>query len=257
MAIYATEIASEKLIADGPIHQRLLKAYYEAIPFVKGDLLEVGCGEGRGVEVLSSRVNSYTAIDKIVEIEATIRKKYPDIKFININVPPFEGLVDNCFDTVVSFQVVEHIQDDVSFLKEIYRVLKPGGVAVLTTPKKSWSLTRNPWHVREYTPQEFTDITHRIFKDVKAYGITGNDKVWDYYKKNKNSVSKYKKWDIFGLEKRLPASILRIPYDILNRINRNKLHASNEQLVSDIGQSDFYLSEDSDSCFDLFYILTK
>ncbi len=257
MAIYASEITSEKHLADGPIHHRLLKAYYEALKYVKGDLLEVGCGEGRGVELLSSKVSSYTAIDKIVEIEDSIKRKYPDIRFINMNVPPFNGLKDNTFDTVVSFQVIEHIDKDVEFLKEIHRVLKPGGIAIISTPNLDWSLTRNPWHVREYTADEFTRLGKSIFSEVQSYGITGNDKVWKYYEENKRSVAKYKRLDIFGLEKRLPASILRIPYDILNRINRNQLKSSNEGLVSDIGQEDYFLSEQAEKCFDLFYIMKK
>jgi hypothetical protein len=49
MATYTTEIASDKLVSDNPIHQRLLKAYIAAKPWISGKLLEVGCGEGRGV----------------------------------------------------------------------------------------------------------------------------------------------------------------------------------------------------------------
>ena len=47
MALYTTEIASDKITSDNPIHQRLLKAYYIAKEYVKGDLLEIGCGEGK------------------------------------------------------------------------------------------------------------------------------------------------------------------------------------------------------------------
>ncbi len=257
MAIYTTEIASETNISDGPIHHRLLKAYYEALPYVKGDLLEVGCGEGRGVEILSGKVSSYTAIDKIIEIEDTVRAKYSDIRFLNMNVPPFGGLEDNSFDTVVSFQVIEHIKDDLGFLNEINRVLRPGGLAVISTPNIKWTLTRNPWHIREYTVEELYELTDAIFDKVEAFGITGNEKVMEYYEKNKKSVAKYRRFDVLGLEKRLPASLLRIPYDILNRINRERLKSSNETLVNDIGQEDFFLSDKPEKCFDLFYILKK
>ena len=68
MATYTTEIASDKIVSDNPIHQRLLKAYYAAIPYVGGDLLEVGCGEGRGVELLSPLSTQYVALDKITDI---------------------------------------------------------------------------------------------------------------------------------------------------------------------------------------------
>jgi ubiquinone/menaquinone biosynthesis C-methylase UbiE len=257
MTIYASEITSDKHLADGPLHHRLLKAYYAAIPYVKGDLLEIGCGEGRGIELLSPLVNSYTAIDKISEIEDGIRQKYPKIQFLNMNVPPFTGVADNSFDTIVTFQVIEHIQEDKEFLKEIYRVLRSGGRAILSTPNLDWSLTRNPWHVREYTARQFEELCSSIFPEVVPLGINGNDKIWKYYEENKRSVAKYKRFDIFGLEKRLPTSILRIPYDILNRMNRNQLKSSNENLVTNIGQDDYFVSENAEKCFDLFYILKK
>jgi 2-polyprenyl-3-methyl-5-hydroxy-6-metoxy-1,4-benzoquinol methylase len=257
MAIYASEITSEKHIADNPIHQRLLKAYYEAVPYIKGDLLEIGCGEGRGVELLAPLAKSYTAIDKIAEIEATIRKKYPAVHFYNMNVPPLSGIADASMDTVVTFQVIEHIQDDRFYLKEIHRVLRPGGTAIISTPNITLSLTRNPWHIREYTADEFTALCASIFSKVTPGGITGNQRVWDYYEENKRSVQKFKLFDIFNLEQRLPASVLKMPYNILNRINRNKLRKSASKLVDDIGQDDFYVSENASQCFDLFYILQK
>lgn len=257
MTIYTTEITSEDNVAENPIHQRLLKAYYEAVPYIKGDLLEIGCGEGRGVDLFAPKANSYTAIDKILVLEEKIKAKIPNAKFYNMNVPPFAGIADNSFDTVVAFQVIEHIKDDKYFLKEIYRVLKPGGVAVLSTPNILLTLTRNPWHEREYTAQQFIDLCSSIFPNVTAKGITGNQKVWDYYERNKQSVAKFKRLDIFNLEQRLPASLFRIPYDFLNKINRNKLRSADTGLVDDIGQEDFSISDDPSKCFDLFYILQK
>ena len=50
-------------------------------------------------------------------------------------------------------------------------------------------------------------------------GITGNDKVMSYYDDNKKSVQKFKKLDIFNLEKILPSGLYKIPYEILNRLN--------------------------------------
>ncbi|MCB0503960.1 MAG: class I SAM-dependent methyltransferase, partial [Cyclobacteriaceae bacterium] len=124
MSVYTTEIASDQLISDNPIHQRLLKAYYVAEQYVKGDLLEVGCGEGRGVELLAPKASSYTAVDKIEEVIEKLEGNYPEGKFVQANIPPLP-FDDGSFDTVVSFQVIEHIKDDTTFLKEIHRVLKP------------------------------------------------------------------------------------------------------------------------------------
>lgn len=257
MATYTTEIASDKLISDNPIHQRLLKAYYLAMPFVKGDLLELGCGEGRGVELLSPLSDSYLALDKIEEVIQRLKAQYPTVDFKQAVFPPFTELADDSFDTIVSFQVIEHVKPDAEFLKEIKRVLRPGGTAVLTTPNIKKTLTRNPWHIREYTATELTELAKRFFDNVEMKGVSGNDKVWAYYEENKKSVQKITRFDIFNLQYRLPAAMLRVPYDILNRMNRNKLNDANNTLVSDITHEDYLLAENAEEALDLFLILRK
>jgi len=257
MSIYTTEIASESISSDNPIHQRLLKAYFLAKPYVKGSLLEVGCGEGRGVELLAPKADNYCAIDKIESVIEGLSKQFPQSVFRQANVPPFNGIEDKSFNMIVSFQVIEHIKDDHLFLKEIYRVLKPGGTALITTPNSKMSLSRNPWHIREYTAEQLELMAGEVFEEVEMKGITGNDKVWEYYERNKHSVERITKWDVLKLQYRLPASILKIPYEILNRMNRNKLESSDDSLVSSISHEDYLLSEDADSSLDLFAVLNK
>lgn len=257
MAVYSTEITSESISSDNPIHQRLLMPYEMVKSLVYGDLLEVGCGEGRGVSMLESIVGSYTAIDKIGEVIRSLCEQYPDSNWIHSQVPPFLEIADNQFDSVISFQVIEHIKNDRLFLEEIYRVLKPGGKAFLTTPNRLKSLSRNPWHIREYTGDELKELASGIFDTTQIEGITGSEKVWEYYDRNKKSVEKIMRWDILDLQNRLPASILRIPYEILNRFNRNKLESTNDSLVSSISTSDYILSNSPDDSLDLFATLTK
>ena len=256
-SVYTTEIASDSVASDNPIHQRLLKAYVLAQDQVKGDLLEVGCGEGRGIDWLIPKVTSYSAIDKIAPVIEKLKQKYPGAKFIGGNIPPLSAYSDNSFDCIVSFQVIEHIQDDKMFLKEISRVLKPGGLAMITTPNRLLSLSRNPWHIREYTATELTDLARPFFTTVEMKGITGNEKVMQYYDRNKASVNKMMKWDIFDLQYKLPASILRIPYEILNRMNRNKLKDSADDLVKSIQHTDYLLVDDASMALDLFLIVKK
>lgn len=257
MATYTTEIASDKLISDNPIHQRLLKAYIAAQPWISGSLLEIGCGEGRGVETLLPLADSYLGIDKIGEVIQELRQKYPKVEFKQAVIPPFTGFADQSFDTIVSFQVIEHIENDRLFLQEIYRVLKPGGKAIISTPNNTHTLSRNPWHVREYLPQELIDLSASIFDRVEAKGIGGNEKVWAYHEANRKSVQKIMRFDIFGLQHRLPAWILRMPYEILNRMNRNKLHKQQGDSVTGINHEDYPLVDKPALGLDLFYILWK
>ncbi|MEM7106794.1 MAG: methyltransferase domain-containing protein [Bacteroidota bacterium] len=257
MSVYTTEIASDKIVSDNPIHQRLLKAYYLAEDYLRGDLLEVGCGEGRGVDLFKGRVNSFTALDKIQSAIDRLQERYPEYQFIQDNIPPFSKLKESSYDLVVSFQVIEHIRADRKYLEEIYRVLRPGGIALLTTPNIKMTLTRNPWHIREYTAKQLTTLTSEVFDEVEMKGITGNDKVIRYYEMNKASVRKITRFDILNLQYRLPASLLKIPYDLLNRLNRNKLKATNDELVNTITHEDYLLTEEADQALDLFCILRK
>ena len=257
MATYTTEIASDSIPSDNPIHQRLLRAYYLAKPYVKGALLELGCGEGRGVELLAPLADSYVALDKIGEVIDSLKAKYPELDFQQAVFPPFTDIADNTFDTIVSFQVIEHVKADGQFLAEIYRVLKPGGKAILTTPNIKKTLTRNPWHVREYTAMELTVLAKKYFEKVEMKGVGGNEKVMTYYEQNKKSVQRITRFDIFNLQYNLPAPLLRIPYDILNRFNRNKLNTADTGLVSEIQHEDYLLVDDADEALDLFLILEK
>jgi len=256
MAVYTTEIASEIITSDNPIHQRLLKAYVLAADKVHGNLLEVGCGEGRGITWLIPKVDQFSAIDKIDQVVEGLKKKFPQGNFISGNIPPLP-YEDSTFDCVVSFQVIEHIADDNLYLKEISRVLKPNGLALITTPNRPMSLSRNPWHEREYTADELTSLAKKYFSQVEMNGISGNDKVMQYYDRNKKSVDKIMRWDILDLQHKLPASALRIPYELLNRLNRNKLKQAADDLVASIHHEDYLFSADPTKSLDLFLIARK
>ena len=255
--IYTTEITSEEITSDNPIHQRLFKAYVVARDYAEGDVLEVGCGEGRGIDLLMQKARSLTAVDKIKPVIDSLQKKYPQGKFMSMNIPPLSGLNDDTYDVVFSFQVIEHIEDDSLFLKEIHRVLKPGGTALLTTPNRRLSLTRNPWHIREYLPEELEELAKNIFAHVELKGITGNSKVMKYYEENKKSVRRFTRWDIFDLQHKIPARLLRIPYEILNRWNRNKLQLTGNELVRSIHHEDYVVTNDATLALDLFLIVRK
>lgn len=257
MSVYTTEIASKVIASDNPIHQRLLKAYYLSLEYVSGNVLEVGCGEGRGVDLIISKADAFTGIDKIPKVIGDLKSKYPGGDFRQATIPPFSGLKDSNYDIVISFQVIEHIKKDLAYLEEIHRVLKPGGKALITTPNIKMSLSRNPWHIREYTAGELLALTKKIFPKAEMLGIGGNAKVMAYYEENRQSVNNIMKWDILNLQYNLPSFLLKIPYEILNRMNRNKLKSGNDGLVSQIHHSDYILSNDPEHSLDLFCIMEK
>ena len=257
MSLFTTEITSDKIASDNPLHHRLLSAYVFSQKYIKGDVLELGCGEGRGIDIILRKSKSFTAIDKIKDIIEKLSSKYKDNVFISSNFPPLSDIEDNSFDTIISFQVIEHIQDDNQYISEIDRILRPGGVALITTPNIKMTLTRNPWHVREYTSEELNNLCRKYFSQVDVLGISGNTKVIEYYNQNLESVKKFKRLDIFNLEKNLPNFIYKIPYEFLNRVNRNNLQSNDNELVSAITYKDYELIKDDPNNLDLFVLLKK
>jgi 2-polyprenyl-3-methyl-5-hydroxy-6-metoxy-1,4-benzoquinol methylase len=257
MSLFTTEITSNTIASDSPLHHRLLSADVVSRKYIKGDVLELGCGEGRGIDIILKESKSFTAIDKIKDVIEKLSLKYRDSSFISSNFPPISEIEDNSFDTVISFQVIEHVKDDSQYISEIERILRPGGVALITTPNIKMTLTRNPWHVREYTSEELNNLCRRYFSQLDVLGISGNSKVIEYYNQNLESVKRFKSLDIFNLEKILPNFIYQIPYEFLNRINRNNLKKNDNELVSAITYNDYKLVKDDPNNLDLFIILRK
>jgi SAM-dependent methyltransferase len=235
------------------IYNRCLYAYKAASKFVKGDIIELGSGEGYGIKMLAPLAQRYLAVDKF----DTDISGHANVEFKKQLLPSLAGIADNTFDFAVTFQVIEHIQDDKTFISEIHRVLKPGGTLFLTTPNRTMSLTRNPWHIREYTAAELASQVGKSFGKVEIKGVFGSPVVMEYHERNKASVQRITKFDILKLQYRLPRQLLQIPYDIMNRLNRRKLMEGNTEIVNKVSLSDFFLEDKTDDCFDLFVIATK
>jgi hypothetical protein len=95
------------------------------------------------------------------------------------------------------------------------------------------------------------------FNIIQINGVYGSDKVMQYYNENKESVKRITRFDIFNLQYRLPRWMLKIPYDFLNRLNRRKLKANNNNLVSTVDVNDYSIKDSVDDCLDYFCIATK
>jgi len=258
MGILQTAERSSQLDpSENVIFQRHMIAYMETAKMISGKVLEIGCGEGYGITELAPRAEQYFAVDKYNTTISEELKEQNNITFKQMEVPPLKGIDNNSIDFVVTFQVIEHINNDELFISEIYRVLKPGGKLILTTPNQLMSLTRNPWHFREYTPNQMQEILQTSFQDIDIKGVFGLEKAMGYYEINKKAVEKIMRWDIFNLQYLLPNFLLQIPYDILNRINRQKLQDNNDTLVNAVTIDDFCIKPMTDKCFDYFCIATK
>lgn len=100
-------------------------------------LLDLGCGNGRFFEFFKSKKVNYIGLDYSKDLIELARQKFPETKFLVADAMnlPFEN---NFFDKVYTIAVLHHIPSKglrLKFLREARRVLKPGGLLVLTVWK--------------------------------------------------------------------------------------------------------------------------
>ncbi|MEZ5352786.1 MAG: methyltransferase domain-containing protein [Bryobacteraceae bacterium] len=72
------------------------------------------------------------------------------------------------FDGVVSVEVLEHVERDGDFVREVSRVLKPGGFFLMTTPNGESIVNNNPDHKRHYTRLQLEELLKQHFSEVRV-----------------------------------------------------------------------------------------
>lgn len=161
--------------------------YRFAEPFTSGRrVLDYGCGSGYGSAQVARNARHVTAVDvaddAIEYAQSSFGRDNLDFSTIAADQPlPFD---DDSFDTVLSFQVFEHVVDTDRYLAEIRRVLVPGGRLVLATPDRSSRLLPgqrpwNRWHVHEYGRAELERVLRRHFDCVEMHGMSAPREVID------------------------------------------------------------------------------
>ncbi|MCU0541864.1 MAG: class I SAM-dependent methyltransferase [Oscillatoriaceae cyanobacterium Prado104] len=166
----------------GRIRYEHLHRYALALEFVQGkSVLDIASGEGYGSAYLSKVANSVIGVDIDRECVNFSRKKYGDIANLEFVVGSCDAipLSSESLDIVTSFETIEHHDKHDEMMREIKRVLKPGGVLVISAPNRltysenPQSASANPnnqFHVKEPYEYQFVSLLSRYFKNVKLYG---------------------------------------------------------------------------------------
>jgi SAM-dependent methyltransferase len=151
--------------------------YQQLAPRCAGrEVLEAGCGEGYGADLISGVARRVIALDYDEATVAHVRARYPQVEVIHGNLAELP-LPDASVDVVVNFQVIEHLWDQVRFVRECARVLRSSGLLMVSTPNRvTFSPGRdtpiNPFHTRELNAEELADLLNGAgFASVAMSGV--------------------------------------------------------------------------------------
>jgi SAM-dependent methyltransferase len=139
-------------------------------------VLEAGCGEGYGAGLLAEVAAGVLALDLDPATAAHVAGRYPRTGVARANLVALPVRDGGC-DAVVSLQVIEHLWEQERFLRECFRVLRPGGTLMLSTPNRlTFSPGRdtplNPFHTRELSAAELAGLVRDAgFVDVEVHGL--------------------------------------------------------------------------------------
>lgn len=157
--------------------------YYFATPYIQGRVLDIACGTGYGCHMVAKdrkrEITEIVGVDIDKETLFYANREYNHQKVtymqgdaIDPSLPEQLGM----FDTILSFETIEHVEDDQVFIENLYKMLKPGGTLVLSSPfgRGRGKPTSEPFHVHQLTPEEFEQLFVR-FSNVDIYyqrGVT-------------------------------------------------------------------------------------
>jgi len=175
------ELTGERTLPDVPEenywYQRHLVVYEWIARRIAGlRVVDMACGEGYGSALLArSGAASVVGVDANPEAHEHAKLRYvrPNLRFERNLVETF----DEPCDAVVFLQTIEHVRNPDEILERFKTLVGPQGVVYVTTPNvltlapEGAAKSENPWHIKEYRPEEFRALCQAHFSSVELLGL--------------------------------------------------------------------------------------
>jgi SAM-dependent methyltransferase len=187
LCVACCSMTLERISVDGWMppwtkHQHISRYRWVASKVHGMRVVDAACGSGYGSDLMiKGGATSVEAFDiDLVSVErAQQNYKHANLSFNQGDVCALP-LADKSCDAFVSLETIEHLEQDESFLNEVVRVLKAGGLFICSTPNRELtnagttivSKPFNPFHVREYSEAEFEGLLRKHFSSVSLFGQT-------------------------------------------------------------------------------------
>jgi ubiquinone/menaquinone biosynthesis C-methylase UbiE len=189
---YSLQFTGERVV-EGKTPDRIwvdhVARYEFAANYVKGKtVLDIACGTGYGSKILIEKnAEKVFGIDLSKESIDFAAENYTGdgLKFMVGDIYEID-FPDNYFDIIVSFETIEHVNDNQKAFSELSRVLNPEGKLIISSPNRKLTspgrsindLPNNAFHEIEYTPKEFALILSKYFYINGLYGQRAIKKIF-------------------------------------------------------------------------------
>jgi 2-polyprenyl-3-methyl-5-hydroxy-6-metoxy-1,4-benzoquinol methylase len=214
-------------------------------------VIELGSGAGYGAATLAGGDLDIVAIDRVPPDSAS-RKSHCRFVRGDLNRIP---LAHGSFDLVVSFQVIEHLEDPTIYIDAIADLVQGDGTALVTTPNLLMSDGVNPFHVHEYRAEELEECLRRRFEQVEVQGISASKEVQNYMRERSARIARIMKLDPLGLHKRLPRSWIEWLFASFAILVRSQ--TQRDSGAPEVSWRDFSAGPADDDCLDLLAICRR
>jgi SAM-dependent methyltransferase len=127
-------------------------------------VLDAGCGTGYGSRLLAEAgAREVVGVDIARAVLEAVAADMPDSVRLQAGDVRRLDFEDNTFELVVCFEVIEHVEDPLTVLDELARVLAPGGLLLVSSPNRNVYPPGNPHHLHEFVPSELeSELSARL-----------------------------------------------------------------------------------------------
>ena len=167
---------AERLVIDAETQSTVLYdehmvRYSFVAPLAQGKrVLDIACGSGYGSAFLALNAQSVVGIDLDPEAVAMAQKAYAHEKIhFQVGDATALQLADNSIDFVTSFETIEHLPNIKAYLQELVRVSTKEALVCISTPNKVVFGQKNPFHLKEFTREEFEAVLREHFSVVRIF----------------------------------------------------------------------------------------
>ena len=213
-----------------------------------GLVLDLGSGSGYGTASLARSHPRVVGLDRI-RPDRTSRAGAAHFVRARLEGMPFAR---RSFGLIVSFQVIEHLEDPSVYLDAIAGLLGPGGVVLITTPNRLMSDHVNPFHVHEYQAEELAARLRHVFRSVDLRGIGASQPVRHYLELRSQRIRRIMRLDPMHLRDRVPRPVVEWLFARFALLVRRQTQASDG--TPEATWRDFPVGPADACCLDLLAI---